>query len=268
MKKDCRIYHLLLGMAFVATFFLAACKGRKEAELLSFYEVSKTEALSVPFDEEGKEFAMLRDLEARKMDVKVDMPFATAVKADCEKAAEKINSQLVEMLLKKPGNLTAEKAVECFMQDVLNEFKREKIISIYYRHLKGHAEYGMENVLNYRLDDEEFTGGAHPYTTTTILRFNMLTGDFISLDQIVPLAKQQKLKELLLAKLMKDKHASTMEELNQLGFLDITDMFVSKNFSLGEDSIEFYYNEYEIAPYAYGPCIIRLGYEDIHKLGI
>jgi hypothetical protein len=268
MEKDCRMYHLFVGMALAATLFLTACTSRQESKLLSFYDVNRTEKLSVPFDEEGKEFAKLRDLDAREMEIKVDMPFAKAVKADYEKSAEKINSQLMEMLLKKSGSLTTEEAVEKFMQDVKNEFKREKVISIYYKHLKGYAEFGMENVLNYRLEEEEFTGGAHPYTTTTILRFNMMTGDFISLDQICPLAKRKELKEMLLAKLMKDNHVSTMEELNQLGILEMTDMFVSKNFSLGEDSIEFYYNEYDIAPYAYGPCTIRLGYEDIHKLGV
>ena len=112
MEKDCRMYHLFVGMALAATLFLTACTSRQESKLLSFYDVNRTEKLSVPFDEEGKEFAKLRDLDAREMEIKVDMPFAKAVKAGYEKSAEKINSQLMEMLLKKSGSLTTEEAVE------------------------------------------------------------------------------------------------------------------------------------------------------------
>ena len=98
---------------------------------------------------------------------------------------------------------------------------------------------------------------------TTILRFDTQTGDFITLDQVFPTVNHPRLQCILLTKLMKDLNAHSMEELRQKGILEMTDMFVSSNFALREDSIEFYYNEYDIAPYASGACTICVSYEDV-----
>ena len=62
---------------------------------------------------------------------------------------------------------------------------------------------------------------------------------------------------------MKDQNAHSLEELHKKGILEMTDMFISNNFALREDSIEFYYNEYDIAPYASGACTICVSYEDV-----
>ena len=77
---------------------------------------------------------------------------------------------------------------------------------------------------------------------------------------------QQELQELLLEKLMKMNQARSLEDLHKRGILEMSDMFISNNFALREDSIEFYYNEYDIAPYAYGAFSICLSYEEVQKL--
>ena len=88
----------------------------------------------------------------------------------------------------------------------------------------------------------------------------------IVLDDICPITKQNLLKDLLLRKLMKDQQVRTMDELRQKGILEMTDMFISNNFALREDSIEFLYNEYDIAPYAYGAFTICLGYDETKEV--
>jgi hypothetical protein len=124
----------------------------------------------------------------------------------------------------------------------------------------------MENVINYRLLEDIFTGGAHPCKLTTILRFNTQTGEFITLDDVFPTLNQTRLQDILLAKLMKDQNVQSLDELHQKGILEMTDMFISSNFALREDSIEFHYNEYDIAPYASGACTICVSYEDVKDI--
>jgi hypothetical protein len=124
----------------------------------------------------------------------------------------------------------------------------------------------MKDVINYRLVEDTFMGGAHPCRLTTILRFNAQTGEFISLDDVFPTTNQPALQDLLQKKLMANNGVHSLEGLHEKGLLEMTEMFVSSNFALRADSIEFYYNEYDIAPYAYGPSTLCLGYDQVKDI--
>ena len=65
---------------------------------------------------------------------------------------------------------------------------------------------------------------------------------------------------------MKDNNVSTIDELCNKGYsLDI-DFFITNNFILGNDSMTFLYNRYEIAPYAMGDILISLDYETLKDI--
>jgi hypothetical protein len=183
-----------------------------------------------------------------------------------EKVCNLINGHLMELLLKQSSELSVDEAVAEYIEDVKSEFHGDDVANVYYDHLTGRAEYGKENVINYRLIEDVFTGGAHPCIQTTILRFNTQTGDFITLNDVFPTLNQPQLQKILLEKLMKDQDVHSIDELHQKGILEMTDMFVSNNFALLEDSIEFHYNEYDIAPYAAGACTIRVSYQDVKDI--
>ena len=153
-----------------------------------------------------------------------------------------------------------------YIEAAKEEFHSDNIANIYYDHLKGSAEHGMKGVINYRLVEDTFMGGAHPCQLTTILRFNTQTGEFIPLDEVFSTIHQHALQDTLLHKLMADNGVRTLQGLQKKGFLEMSDMFVSHNFALRDDSIEFYYNEYDIAPYAYGPTTICLSYDQVKDI--
>lgn len=248
----------------------AACNSNANWQNIEFYNVEKMEQLTEnPLDVEEADttgFGLLHEQESREMDVKVDMQFMKSEDGTNEQACNLINGHLIELLLKQSSEMSIDEAVTQYIEDVKAEFHGDKIANIYHDHLTGRAEYGMRNIINYRLLEDVFTGGAHPGKVTTILRFNAQTGDFITLDDVFPTSNQSKLQDILLNQLMKDQHVSTLDELHQKGILEMTDMFVSNNFALREDSIEFFYNEYDIAPYAYGACTICISYEDVKDL--
>ena len=265
MKRHIAHYiYLFLGVSF--TIFLMACNSNKDWQNIEFYNVEKMEQLTEkPLDneEDSTGFESLHKMEEREMDVKVDMQFMKAENVSSEKVCNLINGHLIELLLMQSSDLSVDDAIAQYIEDVKAEFHGDDVANVYHDHLTGRAEYGMENVINYRLLEDVFTGGAHPSKLTTILRFDTQTGDFITLDQVFPTINQSKLQDILLAKLMKDQNAHSLEELHKKGILEMTDMFISNNFALREDSIEFYYNEYDIAPYASGACTICVSYEDV-----
>ncbi len=260
--------YLFLGASF--TSHLAGCNSSTQWNEVEFYNVEKmeqlTESPTVDTMENEDEFTLQQPKESRELDVKIDMQFLKSGNGTSEHVCSLINQQLVELLLKQSSELSIDEAIEQYIKDIKTEFHGDEVANTYYDHLKGRAEYGKTGIINYRLEEEVFTGGAHPANITTILRFSTTTGEYISLEQVVPPANQSHLKEKLLKKLMDSVQANSLEELHQKGFLELTDMFVSPNFAIREDSLEFFYNEYDIAPYAYGTWRVCLGYEEVTDL--
>ncbi len=253
----------------LVALLLIACQPSGPKDELEFYAVEAQEHQTEPPLEltgEDDEFALLHPQEERELDVKIDMEFVRSDNEQKAKVCQLINDQLIELLLKQSSDQTAEEAMAQYITAAKEEFHGDNIANIYQDHLTGRAERGMKDIINYRLMEETFMGGAHPSRLTTILRFNAQTGEFIPLDAVFPTINQRELQNLLLRKLMTDNNVFTMEGLNEKGYLEMSDFFVSKNFALRADSIEFYYNEYDIAPYAYGPTTICLSYEQVKNI--
>ena len=260
---------LFLG-SFFFFFFISCTSSNNDWQNIEFYNVEKMEQLTEePINAnqvDSADFGLDSDQDKRELDVKVDMQFLKPENGANEKVCNLINGHLMELLLKQSSELSVDEAVAEYIEDVKSEFHGDEVANVYYDHLTGRAEYGKENVINYRLIEDVFTGGAHPCIQTTILRFNTQTGDFITLNDVFPTLNQPQLQKILLEKLMKDQNVHSIDELHQKGILEMTDMFVSNNFALLEDSIEFHYNEYDIAPYAVGACTIRVSYQDVKDI--
>ena len=260
---------MFLG-SFFALFTISCTSSNNDWQNIEFYNVEKMEQLTEePINAnqvDSADFGLDSDQDKRELDVKVDMQFLKPENGANEKVCNLINGHLMELLLKQSSELSVDEAVAEYIEDVKSEFHGDEVANVYYDHLTGRAEYGKENVINYRLIEDVFTGGAHPCIQTTILRFNTQTGDFITLNDVFPTLNQPQLQKILLEKLMKDQNVHSIDELHQKGILEMTDMFVSNNFALLEDSIEFHYNEYDIAPYAVGACTIRVSYQDVKDI--
>lgn len=269
VMKNPLIHHIVGGCGILIALLMAACLSNSPKDELTFYAVEAQENLKEPpLDSVDSDdaFAELHAQEERELDVKVNMEFVKSDNEQKTKVCKLINDQLIELLLKQSSDQAIEEALAQYIEAAKEEFHSDNIANIYYDHLKGNAEHGMKDVINYRLVEDTFMGGAHPCRLTTILRFNTQTGEFIPLDDVFSTIHQHALQDTLLHKLMADNGVRTLQGLQKKGFLEMSDMFVSHNFALRDDSIEFYYNEYDIAPYAYGPTTICLSYDQVKDI--
>lgn len=269
VMKNPLIHHIVGGCGILMALLMAACQSNSPKDELTFYAIEAQENLKEPpLDSVDSDdaFAELHAQEERELDVKVNMEFVKSDNEQKTKVCKLINDQLIELLLKQSSDQAIEEALAQYIEAAKEEFHSDNIANIYYDHLKGNAEHGMKDVINYRLVEDTFMGGAHPCRLTTILRFNTQTGEFIPLDDVFSTIHQHALQDTLLHKLMADNGVRTLQGLQKKGFLEMSDMFVSHNFALRDDSIEFYYNEYDIAPYAYGPTTICLSYDQVKDI--
>lgn len=139
------------------------------------------------------------------------------------------------------------------MHDVTREFFMDGEISV-----------GYKNWVTYTAHIYEYCGGAHGLYITNIINFDPNSGDEITLNDIFKEGYEEKLTTILRNQLMKDNNMSTIEELDENGFL--RDVFVSQNFIPEKFSITFLYNPYEIACYAKGHIYVTLDYKSLEEI--
>lgn len=199
-------------------------------------------------------------------DITVDMEFMDTTMHDNAEACHKINKYLIEEILMNKVETDGEKAVAEFITRLKNEYEQEEMAPEIYDHYIGKVEYGKDGVINYILDEDFYGGGAHPSQIRTILRFNAMTGNKIGLYEFFTNTCTNTLCNKLTQRLMDNLGVQTLDSLHSLGYLEMLDMFVTENFSLQKDSISFYYNQYDIAPYACGPSVISFSYDELEEL--
>lgn len=131
----------------------------------------------------------------------------------------------------------------------------------YYKGIAGRIQFYEKHLLVYRIDYNEYTGGAHGIYMTTFLNMDLHTLTPIRLDDLFVEEYREALTDLLWNQLMADHQVSTRQELEEMGYATTGELEPTDNFYLGKEGITFYYNVYEIAPYVMGPTAITLPYE-------
>ena len=108
-----------------------------------------------------------------------------------------------------------------------------------------------------------FNGGAHPVSTTSFMNFNPVTGDEVKLSDLFLSGTLDQLTDKITSAVASSHGVRTLADLQELGYDNIG---TPQEYLIGKDSITFYYNVYEIAPYAMGPTEVRLAYKDLEGI--
>ena len=131
---------------------------------------------------------------------------------------------------------------------------------------EGHAGMVLNASANYFVD----MGGAHPHQCSIWLNFDANTGKLLAKEDVFKPEAVKDIERMLLGKLIAlqaelnpEEQVKTLEDLNRIGFLQLTPMYIPDNFLLGKDKVMFLFNRYDIAPYSAGEIVLELTYEEI-----
>ncbi len=123
------------------------------------------------------------------------------------------------------------------------------------------------NIFSIDFLEYSYTGGAHANTVVTFKNFNLADGTEIRLDEIISSDNQQELKIIGEAEFRKLKELTTEADLGQAGFwFEKNEFYLNDNFLITDSSLIFYYNNYEITAYAFGPTEINIPFSKIKSL--
>ena len=155
-----------------------------------------------------------------------------------------------------------------FSEDI-NNTSRPETVAAWYNYeqsRKSIIERYEQNLLVYRLDTYEYTGGAHGIYGSFFTNIDLHYLRIIHLNDIFMSGYEAPLANLIWGQIKKDCKAENDEEMEALGYGIIGEVTATENFAIRKEGIEFYYNVYEIAPYASGATSVIVPYNQLKSL--
>lgn len=116
--------------------------------------------------------------------------------------------------------------------------------------------------ITFRVVKVENVGAAHPRDVTTYVMYDLKTERVEHLDTYVMRGKMDDLSRKILDKIR--VNFDSEEELKKTIWLDR--LHATDNFYMENDVVTFYFNPFDIAPYAYGPIEVSFGKAELEGL--
>ncbi|MCD8183591.1 MAG: DUF3298 and DUF4163 domain-containing protein [Bacteroides sp.] len=211
--------------------------------------------------------------------------FAYAKKSSDAKLKDSLNTYFLSACFgDKYMSMTPEEAVKAYTEKYVGDYRKDlepmhqkdeqdkedgesmETWYSYYKGIESHIQLYTGHLLVYRIDYNEYTGGAHGIYMSTFLNMGLHTLAPIRLDDIFVGDYKEALTDLLWNQLMADNKVTSRQELEDMGYASTGDLEPTENFYLSKEGITFYYNVYEITPYVMGAVKITLPYEMMQRL--
>lgn len=124
-------------------------------------------------------------------------------------------------------------------------------------------QYRSSKVVVLNMTTAGFTGGAHGFQTVNFYNLSRENGNRLELSDILKPGFEDELNKLVDAQYRKDKGLSPTANLATEGDLFENEIKFNNNFAITKDGILFFYNQYEIAAYAYGQTEVLIRYDQL-----
>ena len=252
----------LIFISVSLSFVLFSCGGDKNPSINDLkFEMVKYEKQSEGCDS-------LREDNCAK--IKIEFPQITEFGKEVVK--NKINKSIEDFFSSNGENIKGEfdfnSQMESFISDY-ESFMKEfpDAFQSWFIERTGEVKFNKENIFSIDYMEYSYTGGAHPNTFVTFKNYYLTDGEEISLDKIIPAEKQNELNKIAEVEFRKLKELTTDADLGQAGFwFENNEFRLNENFSIGDSSLVFYYNNYEITAYAFGPTELEIPYSKIKDI--
>jgi hypothetical protein len=181
---------------------------------------------------------------------------------------KRINQQIdasVSMGNPEAQGQTMKQIGQGFIQDY-DDFKSEipEAFGGWHYKAKVNVEVLTDTLLSLSVNDEYYTGGAHGGAGVYFINLNPKTGKDFTLENLLKPGYKEVLTDLGNKSFRKVREIPDTASLNENYFEFPENRFeLNKNYGFRKDGIVFFYNSYEIAPYAAGPTEVIIPYEDL-----
>lgn len=258
MKKIAIFISPLFGLVF---FFSCQSKNDYPMENNLKYELVK-------YEKQSKGCDSLRDDNCAK--IRIEFPQITNFENEAVK--DKINNS-VESLFSMNENFTSDSVdindeMEGFIadyEDFISEFPDS--FQSWFIERTGEVKLNKGNIFSIDFMEYSYTGGAHANTIVVFKNYNLSNGEEITLDEIISPNKQNELTKIGEEEFRELKELTQEADLGQAGFwFENNEFYLNDNFLITDSTLVFYYNNYEITAYAFGPTELIIPFTKIKSL--
>lgn len=123
-----------------------------------------------------------------------------------------------------------------------------------------------QGLLSYTIESAQFSGGAHGGITYRNAVLDLNTGEKLKEEDLFNEASLPLINSMVLKKLEMQNKVETPEDLEQIGYFDVTQIGQYKNFYLTDQGLAYTFNEGEIGAYALGTIEVKLSFQDLEGL--
>ncbi len=148
------------------------------------------------------------------------------------------------------------------LEEISQVIKNKNIPFVSQLNIRAESPYMDASILSYKTTVYSFSGGAHGTTTITYRSYDLLTGKVFAESDIFESEYNEILSNCMLEKLEENCLKSNIDP--QQYYLD--KVVPNGNYFLNKKGITYLFNQYEIAPYAYGQTEIFIPYKDIESI--
>jgi hypothetical protein len=179
---------------------------------------------------------------------------------------DRINKLVREYFLQHLLNKETFKSIEELMNSFLQEYEIFKIdFPEAFQHWSleraGNVRQNRNYIFSMEFLEYSYLGGAHPNTVVKFVNYNLKSGEEIKLDNLFNDNFEKDLNRIAESEFRKLKDLGETEDLGQAGFwFDNNRFHLNDNFLITDSSLIFYYNNYEITAYAFGPTEVEISY--------
>jgi hypothetical protein len=123
--------------------------------------------------------------------------------------------------------------------------------------------YNDHGLLSYTVHSDQYTGGAHGGNSFRNSVIDLKNGEKVREEDLFTEESLPLINQIILKKLEMKNKVQSPEELEQIGYFDVSEVGQYKNFYLTEKGITYTFNAYEIGSYDLGTIEVELTFKDI-----
>lgn len=251
-------------IALIAILTFAACQEKEDKYAFQYVRFKET----IPYHRGEEHPSCTFDLNVLKAHG-ADTVFADAFNVD------------ISYFLFERRTTDVRAAMISFIDTIINHFRDDNVEQINYAREEGfepraidyeyiintEVHYGNHrDIIGHFINMYQYTGGAHGGTFITCRNYRLEDGSLITLDNYFKPGYEKVLVPVLEKKLLEYAGCSSREELDEHGYFSSDPMFVSENFEIRKDTIDFIYNQYDIAPYSTGITTLSVPTDEIRSI--
>ena len=115
-----------------------------------------------------------------------------------------------------------------------------------------------ERFLVYKISFDAYSGGAHPSYEAKYLVFDVEKSKILSFENMFKPGNDENIFKVVEHQLCQNYYVENLDELAEKSGIFISDLFLSKNIYITAQDIVFFYNPYDIGPWAMGVVEVKV----------